>query len=153
MQNSKRLTALAVVFVVVSGCSSQLQPHKVDISRSGDTESSVNVGRQSIDGRWTTKTYSLRLFLPTSPRQLDLTPLRVTATRSNGQPIRRARVRVELTMPSMSMPENITTLREAAPGVYSGSCRFSMAGEWMVKPIVDDAYIHIHTHSLRVRIH
>ena len=71
----------------------------------------------------------IRFALAGTPRSLD--PIAVTVrVDDNGRPVTGAHVSVDLSMPSMPMPDNRTALRETAPGTYTGTVRFSMSGAW-----------------------
>lgn len=67
---------------------------------------------------------------PPSPRQLDVTTFTVRLKNSRGQPISEARVLIDLSMPAMEMGRNQVTPVLHGQGVYIGTGRFTMAGEW-----------------------
>ena len=72
----------------------------------------------------------IRFALTGTPRSLDVIPVTVRVTDAQGQPLSNARVSVDLSMPSMPMPDNKTFLRETGPGTYMGTVRFTMSGAW-----------------------
>lgn len=67
---------------------------------------------------------------PARPRSLDPTRFTVRAVDAAGRPETGARVTVDLTMPSMDMGKNTVAVTETAPGIYAGTGRLTMAGEW-----------------------
>jgi hypothetical protein len=69
---------------------------------------------------------------PLTPRQMDPTQFTVHLTDSHARPVSKASVGTELTMPTMAMGQNAVVLAPTAPGVYSGTGRFSMDGDWVV---------------------
>ncbi|MEO7717572.1 MAG: FixH family protein [Capsulimonas sp.] len=70
---------------------------------------------------------------PEPPRQLDTATFTVIAGNERGEPLRDATVNVDLTMPSMEMPKNEIVCRQTKPGEYSGTGRFTMAGDWQAR--------------------
>lgn len=56
-------------------------------------------------------------------------PFHLILTDLSGSPIPDAKVRCELTMPAMAMPENRPAIKET-DGAYWGEALFTMAGEW-----------------------
>ncbi|MEK7432824.1 MAG: FixH family protein [Cyanobacteriota bacterium] len=50
----------------------------------------------------------------------------------NKKPLEKALVTLDLTMPSMSMPENKVKLKETEKGIYSGEIIFTMGGDWRI---------------------
>ena len=69
---------------------------------------------------------------PPSPRQLDPTQFILTLKDAHGRPVPGANVALNLMMPDMDMGTNTVTLTPKAPGTYTGTGRFTMAGVWSV---------------------
>lgn len=63
-------------------------------------------------------------------RQLDPTPLRVLVRDQQNQPVSDAKISIDLTMPDMDMGKNRVVPTYQGLGVYTGTGRFTMAGEW-----------------------
>src|ERR1035438_3018773 len=56
----------------------------------------------------------------------------VTLTR-HGNPVDGALVTLRLSMPQITMPESVVTLRPQGPGRYAGPVRFTMSGDWLAR--------------------
>ena len=69
---------------------------------------------------------------PTPPRQLDPTQMQVQITDGTGKPVNGAAVTLALAMPTMDMGRNGVVAVAGAPGVYTGTGRFTMPGDWSV---------------------
>ena len=54
----------------------------------------------------------------------------ITITDKEGEPVTGARVVLDMTMPAMPMPPNRPEAIEQAPGQYTTTVVFTMAGEW-----------------------
>jgi hypothetical protein len=54
----------------------------------------------------------------------------------NGQPVSDARVKVSLSMPSMSMAGPEVTLKAAGAGTYEATANLGMGGDWQAKTTV-----------------
>ncbi len=68
---------------------------------------------------------------PAAPRQLDPAQFRVQLTDSAGEPVAGAVVTLALAMPTMDMGRNeVPATASGAPGVYTGTGRFTMPGDW-----------------------
>ena len=63
-----------------------------------------------------------------------MNPARITLTLTDneGQAVAGARIRFDLTMPAMEMPENRAEAEETGPGSYQAEALFTMAGEWQI---------------------
>jgi nitrogen fixation protein FixH len=78
---------------------------------------------------------NLRIALQLSPRlvrQMDPVTLTVRLSNAHGEPVKGASVRADLVMPAMDMGKNALTLMPTAKGVYTGTDRFTMDGDWQV---------------------
>ena len=69
---------------------------------------------------------------PASPRQLDPTQFLVTLKDAQKRPVSGATVTADLAMPGMDMGHDSVTLTPGAAGVYVGTGRFTMPGDWQV---------------------
>jgi nitrogen fixation protein FixH len=56
----------------------------------------------------------------------------VTLTR-DGSPVDGALVTLRLSMPQMTMPESVVTLRPKGGGRFAGPVRFTMSGDWLAR--------------------
>ena len=77
----------------------------------------------------------LRLALDTTPNppsSLDPTTFTVRASDAKGRPVSGATVSVRLDMPAMPMGDNGIGLKPGVVGAYTGTGRFTMAGDWRV---------------------
>lgn len=79
--------------------------------------------------------FSVR-FMADPLRTMRPTPFRIALSAPGGQPLTRAELSCELTMPAMPMPDNrpAVTAEEAD---YSGEAVFTMAGEWRMACTVE----------------
>lgn len=69
---------------------------------------------------------------------VKLVPVKLSLNLKSGkQGIEKATVIMDLTMPDMTMPKNIITLKESLPGLYSGEAIFTMAGNWRLMTSVN----------------
>jgi len=57
-------------------------------------------------------------------------PFRLELKKAGNTPFAGAKVRCDLTMPAMPMPENRPKVMETEPGIYTGEAIFTMAGAW-----------------------
>jgi hypothetical protein len=73
---------------------------------------------------------------PFPPDVMQETVLTLTLSDGEGREIEGARVRFDLTMPAMEMPENRTEAEGIAPGRYQAKVLFTMAGEWQIDAAV-----------------
>ena len=69
---------------------------------------------------------------PPAPKSYDPAALTVRVRDAAGRPVRGAAVTLALSMPAMEMGRNEVTARETSPGVYTGTGRFTMSGDWQV---------------------
>jgi len=69
-------------------------------------------------------------WTPKTPRSLDPTQFTVRVFDAEGQPQTAKTVTLALAMPTMDMGKNDVVLKPTAPGVYTGTGRFTMAGGW-----------------------
>ena len=79
---------------------------------------------------------------PAAPRQLDPAQFQVKLTDTRTKPVRGAAVMVRLAMPTMDMGRNEVGLREATPGTYIGTGRFTMPGDWQATISADKGAVH-----------
>ena len=79
---------------------------------------------------------------PGQPRQLDPARFQVQVTDSRNKPVSGAAVTTELVMPAMDMGRNAVSLRETAPGNYTGTGRFTMPGNWAATVSADKGAAH-----------
>ena len=79
---------------------------------------------------------------PNMPRQLDPAQFQVKLTDTHKKPVRGAAVTVRLAMPAMDMGRNDVGLREATPGIYIGTGRFTMPGDWQATVSADKGTAH-----------
>ena len=82
------------------------------------------------------------LVTPSTPRQLDPVQFQVKLTDTHKKPVQGAVVMVRLAMPTMDMGRNDIGLREATPGTYTGTSRFTMPGDWQMTVSVDKGAAH-----------
>lgn len=71
-------------------------------------------------------------LIPDAPRQLDPAQLSVQISDNHGKPVSGAAVTLSLVMPAMDMGQNQVTAKAGAAGVYAGTGRFTMPGQWQV---------------------
>jgi len=69
-------------------------------------------------------------WTPKTPRSLDPTQFIVRVFDAEGQPQAADKATLSLAMPTMDMGKNDVALKATAPGVYTGTGRFTMAGGW-----------------------
>ncbi len=69
-------------------------------------------------------------WTPKQPRSLDPIQFTVHLFGAEGQPQSAGKVSLSIAMPTMDMGKNVVPLKATAPGVYVGTGRFSMAGDW-----------------------
>lgn len=69
-------------------------------------------------------------WTPKTPRSLDPTQFTVRVFDAAGQPKAADKAALNLAMPTMDMGKNDVHLKATAPGVYVGTGRFTMAGDW-----------------------
>lgn len=67
-----------------------------------------------------------------SPPTVGDAALSVTLTDAAGAPLSGATVKVEGNMNHAGMKPSFATLTEADPGTYTGTLRFTMAGDWFL---------------------
>ena len=70
--------------------------------------------------------------IPAAPRQMDPTTFTVRLSDARHAPLDGASVTGALVMPGMDMGDNGVALRPQGSGVYAGTGRFSMDGDWDV---------------------
>ncbi len=69
-------------------------------------------------------------WTPKKPQSLDPTQFTVRVFDVQGQPKAADTASLSLAMPTMDMGKNEVALKSTAPGVYVGTGRFTMAGDW-----------------------
>lgn len=74
----------------------------------------------------------LRL-LPEAPRPMEDVTFAVRLRTPLGEAVTRAEVEFDLSMAGHRMGENRMRLRESEAGIYTGTGRFTMPGEWQVE--------------------
>jgi hypothetical protein len=74
---------------------------------------------------------------PVKPAPMEETALDLTLRDSQGRPVVGATVKLDLTMPGMSMPPNRPQMMEMGNGVYTAKVLFTMPGKWEVRAIVE----------------
>ena len=97
----------------------------------------------------------IKLALRTTPatlRQMDPTAFTIRLTDRHAHPLNGAGVTVALVMPAMDMGRNVVVARPQGPGVYVGTGRFSMGGDWsVVVTATQGAHKAIETFPVHVR--
>ncbi len=89
---------------------------------------------------------------PKQPRQLDPAQFQVQVTDSRNRPVSGAALTVGLVMPAMDMGRNDVALHPAGPGIYIGTGRFTMPGDWKAAVSADKGAAHqSQTFSISVR--
>jgi hypothetical protein len=73
---------------------------------------------------------------PYPPVSMQPASFEVVLTDENGQPVSDAQVTLNLTMPSMWMPENKPEAAYVADGRYQADGRFTMRGGWRIEVII-----------------
>jgi nitrogen fixation protein FixH len=71
--------------------------------------------------------------VPDPPRPLEESTFAVRLRSVTDEAVTGARVEADLSMPSHRMGENRVALRETEAGIYTGTGRFTMPGEWRVE--------------------
>jgi hypothetical protein len=70
--------------------------------------------------------------IPSAPVPMQPAIIEVRLRDAKGKPAVKRKLRLDLTMPAMTMPPNHPKAREQAPGVYRAEALFTMAGAWEV---------------------
>jgi nitrogen fixation protein FixH len=76
-------------------------------------------------------------LVPASPRPMEEVTFVVRIKTRADEALTGAEVEVELSMPSHRMGENRFRARETEAGVYRGTGKFTMPGEWQVEARVE----------------
>jgi len=156
------ILVLFAIVLMMSGCSNTSKTPTPMIYGDPVSHASINVGDASVRlftqngslfAQWVTNSANTTMTLPASIRQLDSCPVTVTVNSAKGSPVHGAKVAIDLTMPSMSMPDNRVVLKETNKGVYSGTCRFTMAGGWKVRVMLDNPTYNTDDSWLQVNVH
>ena len=115
--------------LLCAGCAPKQQP-----SPPASPPQVAPAAAPSADSAVTPATASRQITLgwtPKQPRSLDPTQFTVHLFGAGGQPQSAGNVSLSLAMPTMDMGKNAVSLKATAPGVYIGTSRFSMAGDWL----------------------